>query len=133
MVTWHEPAAGELQACSYELVGVFDLSRVIAEFGAQVAADYVTNGNARKYWNGKSNGFARSVLLKPIPGRESERHPPTAIFVATNAVNSTGNYPPRNELLAYRKDYPCLMAEDMWECWSDVVDAFAEPSESPRP
>jgi hypothetical protein len=124
MVVLHEPAHGELPACSYELVGVFDLNRAITELGAQAASDYALNGNPRKYWNGKTNGFARSVVLKPIPGHEDSRHPPTAVFVAVDSVNSGGNYPPRAELLAYRQAHPCLFHEPHWKDWSDVVDAF---------
>ncbi len=124
MVTLYEPANGELPACSYELVGVFDLNRVVSECGAEAAADYATNGHPRKYWNGKGNGFARSVVLKPIPGRDDERHPPTAVFVATASVNSAGNYPPKAELLAYREAYPCLVYDNHWSQWSDVISAF---------
>lgn len=126
MVTLHEPATGELPACSYELVGVFDLNRVVAEFGSKTAAEYATTGNPRKCWNGKSNGFTRSFVLKPIPGRESDRHPPFAVFVATDSVNSEGNYPPRSELLAYREEFSCLACEDHWSQWSEVVSAFTD-------
>lgn len=124
MITLNHAGNVELPACDYALVGVFDLKRVIAEFGPQAAADFAIRGNPRKYWNGKNNGFTRSVLLKTIPGREGERHPPIAVFVAIDSVNIGNNHPPVTELLDYRKAYPCLIYKDHWMNWSDVVSAF---------
>lgn len=112
---------GELPACGYELVGVFDVVSASAKFGTDVIVDFCKNGHPRNYWLNKAGGS--SVFVPRIPGRD-EKHGPFAIFVATREANPGTKLPLSAEVDVYRAAYPCLEFNADWQNWNDVVAAF---------
>lgn len=119
-ITIKKTAEGQMADCAYELVGVFDPARVVVEFGVEAAFNFSQFGHPRRYWLEKAGGLGGSVYVPRIPGRD-EKHAPFAVFVATREANPCSKFPSHADVLAYRAAYPCLIFDDGWETWADVV------------
>ncbi len=120
MIILDRPGAGELEPCRYELVGVFYLEHVIAKFGIAAAGHFAEVGNPRKYWNASPGKYARSIVIERL-SMEGTEHSPSAIFVATSAVNSGRPFPPSTEVAKYRESCPYLLFDANWRIWPQDI------------
>jgi hypothetical protein len=122
-ITKHVPASEELDALSFELVGVFYASHAIRHHGEDAAYKFVTTGHPRHYW---MRGGRGACCVESLGDKSTESHPPFAFFVATKELNPSRHFASSTEIPTYRAAHPCIIFSEDWKSMDDVKNAIFE-------